>query len=416
MSQPLAYGWSVIGAWEWGFNPYYGYPAAAQQSQVQQNGKALLLQGAGANSSRTGQPDNSQAFIGVSNKTYGTLTAGRVNTLSLDAINSYDPMYGSYAFSPLGFSGSYAGFGDTEAARANTAVKYRLDYMNFRVGGLVQWGGYDQGNGTDGLYQGQIGGDFNLFGGTPFAGALSLDAIGSYAKDAVNLSTFTGTCATLTKGPFAGQTGCTSGLPMFYSNTDLKATLSNNTAVLFTAKYKWQAWTVYGGYSWLRQEDPSDTFPDGFRSIGGWNVPATIPSTFPGASKFWPTQWISYTTYAIPRIAPYFWVGAKYAINPQLDVIGAFYYLQQSDYNTTACTGALTTFVAPSGNKLTVARSSNGACAGSQDVISFLIDYRPVKRVDLYAGLMISNVYGGLANGYPATQDISPTAGLRIKF
>ena len=127
-----------------------------------------------------------------------------------------------------GFSGSFAGFGDTEAARANTAVKYRLDFpvpyfygANFRVGGLVQWGGYDQGNGTAGMYQGQVGADFNLFGGSPFAGTLSMDAIGSYAKDAVNIGTFTGSCATLTKGPFAGQTGCTSGIPMFYSNTDV---------------------------------------------------------------------------------------------------------------------------------------------------------------------------------------------------
>ena len=130
--------------------------------------------------------------------------------------------------------------------------------LNFRVGGLWQWGGYDQGNGTDGMYQGQVGGDFNLFGGTPWAGTLSMDAIGSWAKDAVNLSTFTGTCATFTKGPFAGQTGCTSGLPKFYTNTDLKATLSNNTGFLFTAKYKWQALTVYGGYAWLKQADPSD--------------------------------------------------------------------------------------------------------------------------------------------------------------
>jgi predicted porin len=434
MSQPLAYGWSFIGTFEWGFNPYYGFPAAAQQSQVNQNGKALLLQGAGADSSRTGQPDNSQGFIGVSNTTYGTLTAGRVNTLSLDAINSYDPMGGSYAFSPLGFSGSFAGFGDTEAARANTALKYRLDLpsnlfgwsgSSFRVGGLWQWGGYDQLNGTNGMYQGQVGGDFNLFGGMPWAGTLSLDAIGSYAKDAVNLSTFTGSCATLTTGPFIGQTACTTGLPQapgfpagdsFYSNTDLKATLSNNTGVLITAKYKWQALTVYGGYSWLKQADPSDTYPNGFQTIGSWNVPGTIPSTFPGAAKNFPTQWISYTTYAVPRIAPYFWVGAKYAVTPQLDVTGAFYYLQQSNYSTTACAGAVTTFVQPNGNKITVARANSGSCAGTEDFFSALIDYRPLKRVDLYAGLMISNVYAGLANGFPATQNISPTAGIRIKF
>ena len=186
--------------------------------------------------------------------------------------------------------------------------------------------------------------------------------------------------------------------------------------MLLTAKYKWQALTVYGGYSWLRQADPNDDYLNGFRTIGGWNVPATIPSTFPDAKKLWPTAWTSFTTYAIPRIAPYFWVGAKYALTPQLDVTGAFYYLQQSDYNTTACTGALTTFVLPNGNKLTVARSSNGSCAGSETFFSALIDYRPYKRVDLYAGLMVSNVYAGLASGFPATQNITPTAGLRIKF
>jgi len=427
MSQSLAPlglpGWSLIGTVETGFNPYYGYLADAQRSQVQQNGRALLLQGAGADSSRTGQWDNSQGFIGLSNKTYGTLTVGRVNTLSLDAINSYDPMGGSYAFSPLGFSGSFAGFGDTEAARANTAVKYRLDFpypafygANFRVGGLVQWGGYDQGNGTNGLYQGQVGADFNLFGGAPYAGTLSFDAIGSYAKDAVNLSTFTGSCATLTKGASAGQTGCTSGLPMFYSNTDLKATLSNNTGVMLTAKYKVQALTLFSGYSWLKQADPSDTFPDGFRTIGGFNVPATIPSTIPGAAKLFPTQWVITNNFVNPRIAPYWWIGAKYAVTPQLDVTGAFYYLDQTNFSTTPCAGTLFTTVAPNGNKIAVGRINSGNCAGSEDFFSALIDYRPVKRVDLYAGLMVSNVYSGLASGFPATQDISPTAGIRIKF
>jgi predicted porin len=196
----------------------------------------------------------------------------------------------------------------------------------------------------------------------------------------------------------------------------LKATLSNNTGVLITAKYKWQALAVYGGYSWLKQADPSDTYPSGFQTIGGWNVPGAIPSTFPGAAKNFPTQWISYTTYAVPRIAPYFWVGAKYAVTPQLDVTGGFYYLQQADFSTTACGGAVTTFVQPNGNKITVPRSNSGSCAGTEDFFSALIDYRPLKRVDLYAGLMISNVYAGLADGFPATQNISPTAGIRIRF
>ena len=103
---------------------------------VQNNGKALVLQNANGDSSRTGQWDNSQGFIGVSNKTYGTLTVGRVNTLSLDGLIAYDPMSAAYAFSPFGFTGSFAGFGDTEAARANTAVKYRRRLHEFPRGGL----------------------------------------------------------------------------------------------------------------------------------------------------------------------------------------------------------------------------------------------------------------------------------------
>jgi predicted porin len=427
MSQSLAplglAGWSLIGTIETGYNPYYGYLADAQRSQVQENGLPLVVKSANADSSRTGQWDNSQGFIGVSNKTYGTLTVGRVNTLSLDAINSYDPMGGSYAFSPLGFSGSFAGFGNTEAARANTAVKYRLEVpypsfygANFRVGGLVQWGGYDQGNGTGGLYQGQAGADFNLFQGSPYGGVLSMDFIGSWAKNVVNVGTFNGSCTQITKGPFAGQATCASGIPNGYNNTDVTATLSNNTGFLATAKYKVKALTVFGGYGWLRQENPSDDFLNGFQTIGGWNVPATFPSSVKLPSFIGRQAWTNFTNFNVPRIAPYFWLGAKYAITPQLDVTGAYYYLQQTDFNTTACTGITNTFTEPNGNKFRVSTVSSNKCAGTEDAFSALIDWRPVKRVDLYAGVMVSNVYGGLANGFQAFQNIAPTAGLRVKF
>ena len=89
MSEPLwNSGWSLVGTAEMGFNPYAGVLAWAQRAMVQNNGRPLLLQTANANSSRTGQWDNSQAFIGFSNKIYGTLTAGRVYTLSLDGIDT----------------------------------------------------------------------------------------------------------------------------------------------------------------------------------------------------------------------------------------------------------------------------------------------------------------------------------------
>ena len=96
---------------------------------------------------------------------------------------------------------------------------------------------------------------------------------------------------------------------------------------------------------------------------------------------------------------------------------GAYYYQQQSDFNTSACTYANTTFATSGRKSSSIAnRVSSNKCAGMQDAFSALIDWRPVKRVDLYAGLMVSNVYGGFANGFQATQNIAPTAGLRIKF
>jgi len=79
MSEPIGYGWSIIGTVEAGFDPISGELANSQRSQVMNNGKALVLQSANGDSSRAGQWDNSQGFIGFHNWTYGTLTGGRVN-------------------------------------------------------------------------------------------------------------------------------------------------------------------------------------------------------------------------------------------------------------------------------------------------------------------------------------------------
>ena len=119
---------------ETGFDPYSGNLVNGPRSLVQNNGLPLVLQSANSDSSRAGQFDNSVGYLGLSNLTFGTLTVGRVTSLTLDGVIAYDPMAGSYAFSALGYSGSYAGFGDTETNRANTGVKYRVNYENFHGG------------------------------------------------------------------------------------------------------------------------------------------------------------------------------------------------------------------------------------------------------------------------------------------
>ena len=57
------------------------------------------------------------------------LTFGRQNALrDWTSINAYDAMGGSYAFSPIGYSGKAGGSGDTEDARWTTAIKYRVNF------------------------------------------------------------------------------------------------------------------------------------------------------------------------------------------------------------------------------------------------------------------------------------------------
>jgi predicted porin len=360
MSEPLGAGIWLAGALETGFDPYSLQLSDSPRALADNNGLPPSLQTSNGDSSRAGQPDNSQGFIGLSHKTYGTLTFGRVNTLTQDTIALYDPMQAANAFSPLGWSGSYAGMGDTEIARSNTAFKYRLQVGPFRFGALMQVGGYDQGNGADAQSQAQLGADL---------GPLSLDAIAGWARDAVALTNYT-------------------NLPKGYGQDDLKATLSNNSGLMLVAKYTVGPLRLYGGYEYYRQSDSSGRYPYGFTSLGGFDVrPAAIV----------------YTAYAIPKTMNVYWAGARYALTDQIDLAAAFYWQQQNAYSAKVCAG-------------TGIHTSSSACAGAMEALSLLIDYKPLERVDLYAGVMASSVFGGLASGYQQAQTVAPTAGLRIKF
>ena len=160
MKEDLGYGWTVIGLVEAGVNPYSGNLLDPPRSLADNNVNTLAHQSANFDSSRNGAWNNSQAYLGIGNKTFGALTGGRMNSLSFDTQPRYDPLGGSAAFSLIGFSNSFPGFGDTETVRPNTAFAYRLAYANFRAAALAQVGGYDLGNGSNGLYQGQLGADF----------------------------------------------------------------------------------------------------------------------------------------------------------------------------------------------------------------------------------------------------------------
>ena len=364
MEENIGAGWLLVGVVEAEFNPYSGMLINGPRSRADNNVNALANQTANYNSSRAGQWDNSQGFFGVSNPVYGRVTFGRTNSLSLDALSSYDPV-ASTAFSPLGFSGSFAGFGNSPTVRPNTAFTYRLSVGNFRVAAQAQVGGYAIGNASNGQYQGQIGADF---------GDLSLDGVVNWTRDAVSLSSYSGS-------PPAG----------YDVNDVLKATLSNSAGLALMARYNWGPFRVYGGYIYARLMNPSDDYPNGFPTIA--------------EGIFVPQGAVTSNAYTVNRIFNSMWTGVRYSMWSNLDLAAGVYYRTQNDYlpPPSVCSGTGTSI-------------SSSKCAGSSGAVSFLIEYKPVERVDVYGGVMVSSVWGGLANGHLYTQNVNPTVGLRIRF
>jgi outer membrane receptor protein involved in Fe transport len=87
------------------------------------------------------------------------------------------------------------------------------------------------------------------------------------------------------------------------------------------------------------------------------------------------------------------------------DLAGGVYWESQNDYlqGPAVCTGS-------------GINTSSSKCSGGRYSYSFMVDYKPVPRVDLYAGVMVSTVYGGVASGFLYTQNVDPTGGVRFRF
>ncbi len=179
--------------------------------------------------------------------------------------------------------------------------------------------------------------------------------------------------------------------PGYDVNHVLKATLSNGAGVELAARYPWGPVRFYAGYIYARIMNPSDDYVNGFPTIA---VGISVP---PGA--------VTSNAYNVNRIVNAFWTGARCSLWSNLDLAAGFYYRIQNDYLPApgVCTGSGTTI-------------SSNKCAGSDGAVSVLIDYKPVKRIDVYGGAMVSNVWGGFAFGHLYTQNIDPTIGLRITF
>jgi hypothetical protein len=417
--EPIGGGWSFVMDASLQFDPYSlrlaNNPLALQNAI----GVPLPQQAQPIDSSRWGWLA-SPIYAGVSNPTYGTLTFGRQTALLTDAVSAYDPMGGSYAFSPIGYSGTTCGTGDTEECRWTTAIKYRENIGPIRfaaMGQPLQYGAYNPNNGA---VQGQLGGD--LKGVIP--GVLSLDILGSWVKDAVNIGV-----------AFVGAGATASGMPIApFPPAYLKATVSNNSS--FMAVGKWtiggvaanppaplvakgpvpppvytNQLTLYAGYEYINFANPSD--PQSVFRDDGYNYSVVgNPLTSTGGAPSLNGTAINNNAFnancgtgggCSNEILQIFWAGAKYGIIKDLDIIGGYYHYWQNQYtlnvgNVCANSGA------------------HSQCAGTMDAFSGVLDWRFLPKWDAYIGVMFTQYNGGLDNGYLARNNTSADAGVRFRF
>ncbi|HEX2816582.1 MAG TPA: porin [Phenylobacterium sp.] len=379
--------WFFIGDVNAGFDPYSLHFANGPKSFVDNNNVPLAAQSTNTDSARSTGWDNTRAFLGVSNATYGTLTLGRQNALSNELVGQYDPLGGAYAFSLIGNSSTIvAGTGDTETSNYNMSVKYQVSHEGFRAAALAQLGGYAQRNNAQSAYQLDLGGDVS---------GLSIDAVYAYAKDAVALSNFT------------------SGAP---TPDTLKATLANVSAGVVAGKYNWRALTVFGGYEYARLSSPSDLH-GATATANGQTL--TLNGGYPAV--------VQANIYVNPKDMQVLWLGGKYRLRPNLDLNAGYYYTWQNNFTNAATkynTGGSSTKTGvgcgPNLNAAITGSTPQGsnasACAGNEAVVSAELDWRPVKRVDLYTGVMYSKVTGGFANGFINNNNTAFTSGVRLAF
>jgi len=383
-TEPIGENFSVVFALDAGFDPYSMRFSDGPGSVAANVGTAQNQQSAYSDSSRAGQWYNGQGFVGVSSPTYGTLTVFRQNSLTLDAVFDYDPFGASYAFSPIGFQGITCGGGNTENCRNSTSLKYRVNVGDFRAAALWQFGGYAQNNASDGAYQFQAGGDISLWG----KDKLSVDAIYSFVRDSVSVA-------------LAPGTNDASGMPIppFLPQT-LTATISDNRALMFVAKYTTGPLKVYAGYEHIKYMAPSDP-QAAFTDISGNFVCQgcdAINNTNINNAAFGMNGLGNKTLQVM-------WVGAKYAVTENLDVIGAYYhYIQDSFFGTAA------------GGPAPCSGPEHAQCAGTFDAVSAAVDWRFAPKWDAYLGLMFTQVNGGLAFGFLQRNNVDPTVGVRFRF
>jgi predicted porin len=397
-------GWSVVFNASTGINPNSGQLANASLTQIPNNGLPRGSYTEAIDGSRAGQVFNDEFYGGVSSNSFGTLTYGRIRPLGTDAMLTYDPAGGAYAFSYIGYNGTMAGGGDTEDSRWDDSVKYKVAY------GPVHFGAaYKFADGSGGCYSGTAGWTaanctpeepHNTAYGIDFGGefqGLSADVVFQHYNQAISvLNPLLGVQSPTQ--PYQNTVNSINTIQITGANVispdnTLYGIVTDNNALMVALKYTWDPLKFYAGYEHIHQNNPAHPLGVGASDQGGYFLSGVEDDNLDS-----------------PKVVQIWWTGVKYAFDAQTDITASWYHQLQNDFRIPSTCSPTAGF-----------RSS---CAGTLNEMSLYVDHHFTKRFDVYAGIAYSDVSGGLAIAIPHgpgvpyyhNNNTAPTIGGRFSF
>ena len=390
------------------FNPASGANANGIGAIVQNNGfgqapQLGTLANAYGDSSKAGQMFNNAAYFGISSPTYGTLTMGRQSALSSDNIVNYDALSGANAWSLFTNEGAVGAGGNTQNRIYDNSFEYRLNVgpVRFAVETQIRNG---NNSGVGNAFEGDIGFDYM---------GLSMDFLGGKIFDAVSFAggPLSSAQVAAVQANQNSATGNGLGYTIPCSLGCLPGTVSDNTVFEVAARYTIGPWKFYGGYEHITKSNPNNPLQPGATIIGGYSL-----------------GFVNNNNYFTNAQFNNFWVGAKYAITPTLDIAASYYHFGQGFFTagagaSAALTGGVNAYANQPGGAIAnatqaAACAANSAastgCAGAEDMIGIMLDWRFARHVDFYAGVAYSQRNGGPANAFITSTNNGTIAGAAV--